>query len=33
MCTNDGEGAEVVSLDVVRRSEKPGVSRAFGEAR
>jgi integrase len=33
MGTNDGEGADVVSLDVARRSEKPSVSRAFGEAR
>jgi len=28
MGTNDGEGAEVVSLDAARRAEKPGATQA-----
>ena len=33
MGTNYDQGADVVSLDVARRAEKTGVSRALSEAR
>jgi integrase len=33
MGTNDEQGADVISLDVARRAEKPRVSTAFGSSR